>query len=377
MILIDASSGISGNMILGAFLDIGIDKNSLVSVIKSATDFVGQCRVNINEVKRTIKGTLVSIEFEKKRLTPDEIYSAVDNSNLKKIAKKLAKKMLDIIFKTESVLHGKRIPHLHELGAIDLIADIVGCSYCAVESGYPDTEFYTTPVNVGGGSVETEHGRLPVPAPATLEILRSYGIPFFYSIKSELSTPTGVAVIAALGCKAQFDEIIAEKVGYGFGDREFKNFNSFTRIIAGDIYYRATDICIETNVDDVTGEILGYTMEKLFENGALDVSFIPAYMKKNRPGTIVRIISTRDKLDKLTEILFRELGTFGVRYYKINKKMLYREFENRYYEGEEVLIKKGIDKGNIIRESVEYEDAKKIASKRMIPLRKIYEALEK
>ena len=256
------------------------------------------------------------------------------------------------------------------------MADAVGIAYCFVSLGWPENEVFTTPVNVGGGRVKTSHGDLPVPPPATLELLRSGNLSFFYSIPEELATPTGVSALVALEAKQYNGEIHPNAVGYGFGDREIKNYNSFTRIMLSD-HGACHDTVLETNVDDVTGEMLGYTMERLFEAGAKDVSFVPVFMKKNRPGTLVKVLCDQGNVEKLAEILFMELGTFGVRYYPVNRITLERDYDIAHYGDETIGVKNGIYRGKLIKRSVEYDDAREIALKRGIALREIYRELER
>jgi uncharacterized protein (TIGR00299 family) protein len=258
--------------------------------------------------------------------------------------------------------------HFHEVGNYDTVADIVGASYIINKLNLKNNCLYK-PINVGNGFVKTEHGILPVPAPATAEILKGLEI-FFSDIKEELTTPTGAAIIRYINPKLVKGTFTIKEISYGAGDKDLETPNVLRVFRIKNI--KTEDIVLlETNVDDISPEILGYLYEVL-DGKVRDLHFIPTYMKKNRPAYTVRAIVDRDKANEISKIIMRETGTLGVRILNIERITADREFKTIKLFDENVKIKVGKIDDKIISEKPEFEDLKKIAKKYGIPLKDLY-----
>jgi hypothetical protein len=313
--------------------------------------------------------------------------------------KNVAKLALEKIISAESQVHGIPLEevHLHELGSIDTIIDITGTMFCLQELGVfnqkDPTKIYISPVNVGNGKIKTAHGIMQVPAPATAKILELNQISFIFGdVNFELATPTGVAILASLKDlnfltenKPSFPYKI-KKIGNGVGSYDLPNHANLLRIFYGqkenlvhddnkNNHYRAI-FKLETNVDDVRGEILGFLITKLMENGALDVTIIPTITKKNRPGYLISVITNEDKIESLTEILIKETGTLGVRLLKQQRYCLERKVNEHKIsiQGQNFVIHEKIamdHNGNIVQKKMEFEDLKIVANKLHLSIREV------
>ena len=263
--------------------------------------------------------------------------------------------------------------HFLEVGAGDSIVDIVG-GVGALESLKLD-KVYSSPINVGEGLVQCAHGSLPVPAPATLKLLK--GIPIFSSgIKKELTTPTGAAMIGFYA--KHFSSVPAMSIvsdGYGAGDHIIPEMPNMLRVILGETFTASNDelVVIETNIDDMNPEFYEVTMESLFKAGALDVYLTPIIMKKGRPANKISVLSSETNRQAMTEILLQETSSFGVRFFQVGRTVLDREVKTVKTSWGPVKIKIGILNGDVVQASPEYEDCKKIAIKSKVPIRVIYD----
>ncbi|MGC9063361.1 MAG: nickel pincer cofactor biosynthesis protein LarC, partial [bacterium] len=284
-------------------------------------------------------------------------------------------KSLNILYKiasSEAKIHGESIEevHLHELAGIDTIIDVVGSVLGLKLLGIE--RVYSSPLPLGEGFIETAHGRLPVPAPATVELLK--GVPVYSNgIKGELVTPTGAGIISTLTYRfGEIPFITVERIGYGVGKKDFPIPN-MVRAIIGELYYskqRDTNTIIDVNIDDMNPQIYGYIMDRLFSAGALDVFFTPIYMKKSRPAVKLTVISPKDAINSIVDIIFRETTSIGVRMYEVEKVMLPREII-------EVDTPWGIAKVKVSyiddtpKITPEYDDCKVIAEKTGLPVQDI------
>ncbi len=313
--------------------------------------------------------------------------------------KKVANLALEKIISAESQVHGVPLEkvHLHEIGSIDTIIDITGSMFCLQELGVfnqkDPTKIYISPVNVGNGKIKTAHGIMHVPAPATAKILELNQISFIFGVVNfELATPTGVSILASLKelnflseGKPSFPYKI-KKIGKGVGSYDLPNQANLLRIFYGQKenvthddskkkHYR-TIYKLETNVDDVRGEILGFLINKLMEQGALDVAIIPTITKKNRPGYLISVITNKDKIDSLIELLIKETGTLGVRLLKQQRYCLERKVNEHKIsiEGQNFVIHEKIamdHNGTIIQKKIEFEDLKNVADKLHLSIREV------
>ena len=374
----DCYSGISGDMILGALVDLGVDPGKIRKALKTL-DLKGY-KLKTSRVQRgLIAGTKVQVSLTKSSHHPARKYSDIKkliaDSDLSSTAKKNSLEIFKRIAQVEAAIHDTTIEkiHFHEIGAVDSIVDIVG-GVVAIESLKLD-KIYASPLNVGEGFVQCAHGCLPVPAPATLKLLQ--GIPVFSNgIKKELTTPTGAAMIGFYADK--FGSLPAMKIvgdGYGAGDHIIAEMPNMLRVVLGEISAESDEelVLIETNIDDMNPEFYEGTMESLFKAGALDVYLTPIIMKKSRPANKISILSSETDRQAMTEILLHETSSFGVRYFRIGRTVLEREMKTVNISWGSVRIKIGKFNGKVIQLSPEYEDCKKIAYKKKVPVKQVYE----
>jgi len=387
-IIIDPqSSGIAGNMLIGAFVDLGADADKLKKVMeKSAYDF-GEIEVTFTKVsKNGISSTFCHVEMleHKNSINYNEFISKIKDLNLDEKVITTSIKIFERIAKAESKVHGKNLDeiHFHEVGASDAVADVIGSVYAYYSLGYDNQKIIGLPVAVGGGRVKTAHGIIPVPAPAVVELLKDahmIGGP----VDSELATPTGSAIYMELcdEIKEFIPQIKIKKTGYGAGRKDFDHPNVLRIIESSDMGESDKIDVIETNLDHLTGEEIGYLFDVLLDAGASDVSITPIIMKKNRQGSLLKVISKKSNREKIINTIFRETGSLGIRIApNMHRGIAKREFETKSYEinGKtyEVTFKIGYINGEIISKRPEYEDLKKIAGDSGLALRKVKEMIK-
>ena len=392
-------AGISGDMIVAALLDLGANTERVVNAIQNVGKYVRGCEsidVSVSETLRCgfrakqIK--IVAREAEEHRSGAELINAVSDSAKALKLsqeAQDFAKTSMKTLVEAEAKLHGKNVEKvlLHEAGSVDTVADIIGTASALDDlEMFRNTRIYSTPVAVGGGLFRFSHGTVASPAPATLQILteRRFSI-VGGPLDFELSTPTGVSILTSLAERSlkYLPPMSPEAIGYGAGERDFDAVPNVLRVITGKTsefdHFQDKIVLLETNLDDVTGETIGYTVERLFSAGAKDVSIIPIYEKKSRPGWIISVVSSNRDIDLLTEILTAETGTLGVRILPCHRKILERE--NRKIELNiagvkvEVNVKVARDRhGNIVNLKPEYEDIRDLALKLGKPFRDIHDA---
>lgn len=375
----DCFSGISGDMVLGAFIDLGIDPNFLESELKklNLTGF----RIKAEQTtKKGICGTRCHVILEAdghQHRHFGDIKQIIEDSTLSDAIKKTAIAIFIRVAVAEGKVHNVPVDrvHFHEVGALDSIVDIVGAAIC-YHTLQPDI-VYGSKINVGSGWVRCAHGLLPVPAPATAEILCGSNFEIYSkAIDGEAATPTGVAILAELGTYSlNVPSFIPEKTGYGFGGKDFGILNAL-RIMQGRKSQTCEIMVVETNVDDMTGEMAGYVLETLMEKGALDAFYTPVYMKKNRPGIHLTVLCNDADLSTIEEIILRETSTLGLRKYPVTRVCMDRHFKKLATPLGEVTIKIS-EYGTIRRESPEYEDIRRIARETGKSLGEIFEMVEK
>ena len=386
-IIIDPqSSGISGNMIIGALVDLGADKNELEEVMKKSAKIIGEINVIFDKInKKGIDATYCHVEMldKKSHVHYNELVDKINALNLDESIKKTSLNVFKRIAIAESKVHGKNLDeiHFHEVGASDAVADVVGSVWAYYSLNLDKEKIIGLPISVGGGQVKTAHGILPVPAPAVLEILN--GLNFKGGpVSSELATPTGCAIYAEL-CD-EINEFIplvkAKKTGYGAGSKDFDHPNVLRIIQTEDENEDDKIDVIETNIDHLTGEEIGYLFDVIMDAGASDVSITPIIMKKNRQGSLLKVISKKSKRDEIVNLIFKETGSLGIRIApNIHRGLAKREFIKKTYEIEgkeyEVTFKIGYINGEIISKRPEYEDLKRIAIDSGLSLRKVKEII--
>ena len=372
---LEASAGISGDMMLGALLDLGVEPSLFkekIAALKLPLE------IKIKETKRaSIRGLKVDIEVKRKkqiRRKWSDIESFIQASPFSFSVKKNSLAIFKRLFEAEAKVHGRsfREAHLHEAGADDAIVDIMGSCYLAECLQIED--FFCSPLNVGQGWVKTSHGHLAVPPPAVAELLRN--IPVYSAcVKEELVTPTGAAIISTLAKKfLTFPELCYQKIGYGAGHRNFTNFPNILRIFYGekkDLQPEKKVYLIEANIDDSNPQILGAFFETALNLGALDIFLTPIVMKKNRLATKLTILAEIDKIDNLIEAVFKETSTVGVRYFPLERRVLARESTQVTILGEKVALKTAYYEGNEVNVQPEFSDCLKIAKKHNLPLKEV------
>lgn len=398
----DCSSGISGNMTLGSLLEIVGDENYLLNELKKLN--VDGYKIEISKkVKNGITGTYVDVILEHEHEHTDEIKhehhheeehhhthehnhehrnlydvnKIIDESDIDEKSKELAKRIFMRVAKAESKVHNKPLEevHFHEVGAIDSIVDIIGTAIL-INKINPD-KIISSIVNDGHGFIECAHGMMAVPVPATSEIFASSNVKFRQiDVDTELVTPTGAAIIAELAEEfTTLPAMVTEKIGWGAGSKDLRIPNVL-KVYYGEMEKQNENfVVMETNIDDCGGEILGYTSEKLLENGALDVFYTPIFMKKNRPAYRLTVACKKEDMFKLQNIIFKETTTIGIRYRFESRTELGREMVEVATRYGRIKAKKVTSNGEIFIYP-EYESIKEIAEKKNIPLKELYKLEE-
>jgi pyridinium-3,5-bisthiocarboxylic acid mononucleotide nickel chelatase len=367
---LDAFSGISGDMTVGALIDSGADGAALVRML----DSLGTGATF--RIEKTSRRGIAASKFyvdggdSKHHRHLKDILELIGKAALSGRAKYNATAVFQRLGEAEAKVHGIALMkvHFHEVGAVDSICDIVGA--CAALDLLNVDALYSSPLNVGSGTVNTEHGVLPVPAPATAELLT--GKPIYSRGPSmELTTPTGAAIAVTLA--AEFGAMPAMTIaatGYGAGDKDFKEHANVLRVLIGETSGASestTVAVLEANIDDSTPQVLGYAMEQLLEAGALDVTLEPVLMKKNRAGTLIRVIAKPEDREKLAALMFAETSTLGLRIQTAERRVQARHIQEVDTPHGKVKIKIAGD-GSF---SPEYEDCRTLARATGIPLKEI------
>ncbi len=375
---LDCSSGISGDMTLGALVDAGIPLDPIQSGVSSLG--LPEIRITSEEVKRHgFRATKIRIAHppEKAHRHLHHITDMIDASALTGTQKELAKRIFTRLGEAEAKVHGTTIRkvHFHEVGAIDSIADIVGAAIAWDLLGVE--RIYCSPVPVGQGEIEIAHGRVGLPAPATAELLK--GIPIAASVaRAELTTPTGAAILATL--VDEFGGVPAmsiEAIGYGAGDRELTEQPNVLRLFVGEAASHAvSDVVwvLETNLDDVSGEVIGHCLTRLGEAGALDVYTTAIQMKKNRPGVKLTVLCRAEQMEKLERIVFKETATLGIRRWAASRHKLERRPHLVDTAFGSVAGKLAVLENGEISFSPEFEACRTIAQDKQVALREVYDA---
>jgi len=307
-----------------------------------------------------------------------EIREVIGKAAISDTAKKTAIAIFEALGTAEAKVHATSIEkvHFHEVGAVDAMVDIV-CAAVGAEVLGVD-EIVCSPLNVGGGTVQCAHGTFPVPAPATVELLKDAPV-YSSGVQAELVTPTGAAIVKTLAKRfAAFPEMKIEKSGYGAGTREFPGLPNVVRLTIGEAASTLaaktaseTVVVLEANLDDLNPQVFGYVLDRLLEEGALDVFGMPVQMKKNRPGTLLTVLCKPEDAAKLTQLIFTETTTLGVRRRDEVRRTLARRWENVRTQWGEVRIKIASMNGTVTNYAPEYEDCRRIASEHRVPLKTV------
>jgi len=390
----DCFSGISGDMCLGALVDAGVPLKSLAKELKKIP-VGGYELVSKKVVRSDFRATKVDVLQNLQGGIPDQkamtwkgIEKIIQQAELTQDIRRKGLRIFKRLFGAEAKVHGKSLHtvHLHELGAVDCLIDIfgtiIGLDLLGIE------RVYTSPVNLGSGFVNTEHGMLPVPAPAIAEILKNIPV-YSQSVATELTTPTGAAIIRELASgSGDMPCMDIDTIGIGAGTKNFHLWPNVLRIFAGTTSHSSlskrragvngqperkglpdeTVTVIETNIDDMNPQIFEYVMEQLFRAGALDVFLTQIIMKKGRPGVKLTVLCDEKQRDKLSGIILRETSTIGLRFYEMKRKVMKREIKTVQSKFGKVRVKTSKSGDTILKTVPEYDDCKKIARKLNIPL---------
>jgi pyridinium-3,5-bisthiocarboxylic acid mononucleotide nickel chelatase len=367
---LDCFSGIAGDMLVGALADAGGDPQAIQAAIISLQ--VG-ATVSFEKVKRAgISATKFNVEWEEQRAHRhlSGIVKIIERGGLSERAKSNALAIFRKLAEAEAAAHDVPIEkvHFHEVGAVDSISDIVGACVALDQLGVGDV--YCSPINVGSGTVTTEHGVLPVPAPATARLLT--GAPVYAQGPTmELTTPTGAAVAATLSTRfGPLPPMRIARTGHGAGTRDFPGQPNVLRVILGETTpadEALTVSVIEANIDDLNPQVLAWSAERLMESGALDVTMEAIIMKKGRPGTLLRVVANPEDREMLAQQVFAETSTLGVRVYSVERRVRARTFTEVETPYGKVRVKVSSE-GDF---APEYEDCRKLAVASGAPLKQI------
>ena len=405
---LDCFSGVSGDMFLGALVDAGVSPELLAETV-AALDIGARL-----EISRVVRGgisvTKVDVYANGEKDLPreafwqqqghdhahkhsrgrglNEIRRIIEKAPISSDAKRTAIKIFETLGEAEAEIHNTSVEqvHFHEVGAVDALVDIV-CAAVGAESLAVE-EWVCSPLNLGGGTVKCAHGTLPVPAPATLKLLRDAPV-YSSGPQVELVTPTGAAIVKTLsGRFAPFPAMKIEKAGYGAGTRDFPEHPNLLRLTIGEA--RPADVAspspstspnesndritvLEANLDDLSPQVLGYAMERLLAEGALDVFSVPVQMKKSRPGALLTVLAKMEDANRLTKLIFAETTTLGVRSREEWRQTLSRRWENVNTTWGPVRIKVASMNGTVSNYAPEYEDCRALAEAHHIPLKRVME----
>jgi hypothetical protein len=411
----ECNAGISGDMAVASLLDLGADEAHLREVLeslpvsgfeaeisrvkKSGLDMCdfnvkldsahenydhdmsylhGSSEANPEAIHNHSNSRGSSKHHEHRNLA--EILHIIANTDMSDNAKNIATKIFNVLAKAEAKAHGTDIEnvHFHEVGAVDSIVDIVAVAVCLDDLNI--TDVYVPFLCEGRGTVRCQHGVLPIPVPAVANIAQENQLQLkITDVEGELVTPTGAALVAAVRTKTALPEIFTiKKVGMGAGKRNYERPSILRAMLIepenrqdGDFIYK-----LETNIDDSTGEMLGYVMDLLLENGARDVNYMPVYMKKNRPAYLLTVICAQEDVTALEEIIFRETTTIGIRRVKMERTVLARSEETIDTRVGKLRVKRCTLPDGTIRNYPEYESAVELARKNNMPLREVMKLCE-
>ena len=376
----DCLAGASGDMILGALIAAGVDPDALRAQLSLLS--IEGFNIEVEPVDRSgIGATFARVETREEHTHRhlSDILRIIHTSQLSQAVKGRASQIFTRLAEAEAQVHKQPVEsiHFHEVGAIDAIVDVVGAAICFELMGID--RFVCSPLHVGSGTVEMEHGRFPVPPPAVVELLKNAPI-YATDIQGELVTPTGAAIISSVCSEfGPLPRMQLERTGYGAGKRQYERFPNVLRVLIGTEQTRRAAVenlwTLETNIDDMSPQIFSHVMDRAFELGALDCYFSPIHMKKNRPGVLVSILCRAEQREPLRQMLFAETTTLGVRMHEVERFALDRKIVCVQTEYGPIDVKVSRLNGTITNEMPEYEQCRVAAQNANVPLRVVEEAV--
>jgi len=392
VIVIDPQiAGISGDMLLSSLVDLGVDKNQIIEGIKKIQKFLPDSKINKIDFqkiqKNGIESTELILEIDEKvsERKGVEIKNAIINSvnelQVSDKAKLFAESCINSLILSESKIHGisEESVHFHEASSIDTLIDIVGVTIACEKLKFFEEKIVCLPVSVGSGTVSFSHGTMSNPASAVLQIFKNSNLTIKgNNANEELTTPTGASILVNLTDDSveHYPSMNISSIGYGAGQKNFKSFSNILKIVQGRQVKTEMDSVkiLETNVDDVSGEILGYLIEKIMKVGAKDISIYPGITKKGRPTNLISVICDDEKIEKITDILVLETGTLGIRISDSNRLIVSRTnhsfsltFEGKSFE---INYKKSTYKEKT-HFKIEFDDLKNISETLDKPIRDV------
>jgi uncharacterized protein (TIGR00299 family) protein len=385
LLYFDCFSGISGDMTLGALLDAGLPfeelKRALGSLAVPGYDIsaarVLRAGVSATKFSVTEHPSTDATTHHHPHRHLSAIFRLIDGSALSAPARDRAKAMFQRLAEVEASIHQMPVEkvHLHEVGALDSIIDIVGAVFALEWFGA--ARIVCSPLNVGGGTVNSAHGVFPVPAPATLKLLG--GAPVYSgAVQKELVTPTGALIATTYASSFGFiPPMTVQAIGYGAGDRDEASTPNVLRVLVGEEAEQSAHTphervaVVECEIDDMNPQLFGVAMDRLYAAGALEVFYVPVQMKKNRPGTLLTVIAPPDRLPAMTDVVFRETTTIGLRHYEVDRECLRREIVPVETPIGPVRFKVAWRNGRVVNAVPEFEDCAKLASERNLPVKDV------
>lgn len=375
----DCFSGASGDMILGALTDAGMPVEELREALAGLN--VTGFEVKASRVKRgafvgtKVDVTVVEEGHPERRLR--DLLEILDRSRLEELVRQTAVRIFTRLAEAEARVHGstpERI-HFHEVGALDALVDVVGAAWGLRRLGLE--RVLVSPLNLGSGTVEAAHGRLPVPAPGTAELLR--GVPAYTSpVPAELTTPTGAAILTTVASGfGPLPALTVERIGYGAGQRELPDQPNLLRLIVGetaDSNQQDTVTIIEANIDDMNPQFFEPLLDRLYEAGALEAFLTPVTMKKSRPGVLLTILAEPTQAEACAELVLAHTTTFGVRMHGADRRKLRRETISVETPFGPIRVKVGRRGGGVHTLAPEYEDCKRASRTAGVPIQRVHEA---
>ena len=377
---LDTVSGIAGDMTMAAFVSAGLSIDELGFELKKLPlpgfELIGK-HVMRNAISAVHLEVAISHTPHYHRHLKD-INNLIDASHLSQRVKEVAKSIFHVIGRAEAKIHDTTLEkiHFHEVGAVDSIVDIVGTAICLEKFGIE--RVYTSPVRLGsGGTVNTQHGVMPTPTPATLEILREYPT-VLTNIPDELTTPTGAGIVKALSSGVLSDEVIrVHTVGYGAGSKELPQLPNLLRVVIGELdsaYEQEQLVVVETNIDDMNPQVYPYLIEKLLDAGAHDAYLVPIIMKKGRPGILLSVMTGKSKLDAVSEIIYKQTSTIGLRVQEMGRRKLQRREMEIHTQFGVVRAKAVLRDGKEVI-APEFDEFRRIADERGMSVLDVQQAL--
>lgn len=378
VLYLEPVGGIAGDMFLALAIDLGMPPAELTSAL-AGLEVPGWTLVPSRAVRHAITGTHVEVALDAAQAHPhralSDIRRLIQNAQtMSPAARARALEIFQVIGEAEAKIHGVSVDevHFHEVGAVDSIVDVCGAAVAVELLGGPT--IFSSPPPMGSGTAQTAHGALPIPVPATLEILR--GVPVRFEGVGELTTPTGAALLKALAKVGAPPELTVERVGYGVGTKDFRDRANVLRGLLGTPAHSVAGgtYVVEANLDDCSPQLLGHALERLLALGALDVYVTPVTMKKSRPGHLLGVVVGADQREAAVECLLRETPTLGVRFQRVERVALERRFETVQTPFGPVKVKLGLRDGKVLNIAPEFDDCRARALEKDVPLKEVWAA---